>query len=278
LLVDAEQRGPRDLVAACRAAALAWFADDRDPARWEPSGHDFLSPALTEADLMRRVLSPRDFATWFDAFLPGLAQGKASNLLEPAQVRDPTDGHQGHLYGLNRQPRSSLPGTVEPGEGSEDCEEPAACCVNVDMLNAVAATVGAIGYSEHGARLSNTHNNRQNRRRRQAAVVVMRVAQHRILKLGAGRSPWIGRASPYPDFGPTGIIVNCFANPMVESFRGYRYHPRIRSEKLGKSEPGLSTPFFQRIGFGQAQPRCAGWCFLPWRGYDELPGGVYRMG
>jgi hypothetical protein len=94
--------GREELVAACRAAALTWFAGDRDyPAAWEPSGEDFLSPALTEADLMRRVLPGPDFPGWFAAFLPGLAEGKAPNLLEPAEVRDPTDGHQGHLYGLN---------------------------------------------------------------------------------------------------------------------------------------------------------------------------------
>jgi Protein of unknown function (DUF2891) len=103
LLIDAGAAlGREELVAACRAAAVAWFVDDRDcPACWEPSGHDFLSPALTEADLMRRVLSPHDFPRWFAAFLPGLAHGTASNLLEPAEVRDPADGHQGHLFGLN---------------------------------------------------------------------------------------------------------------------------------------------------------------------------------
>ena len=37
--------------------ARAYFGDDSDaPARWEPSGADFFSPSLVEADLMRRVL------------------------------------------------------------------------------------------------------------------------------------------------------------------------------------------------------------------------------
>lgn len=103
LLIDAGTALDRpELVDACRAAALAWFADDRDyPARWEPGAHDFLSPGLAEADLMRRVLGQEDFPGWFDAFLPGLARGSVPNLLDPVEVGDPTDGHQGHLYGLS---------------------------------------------------------------------------------------------------------------------------------------------------------------------------------
>lgn len=90
-----------DLVARCRRAAVEWFAADRDcPAGWEPSGQDFLSPALTEADLLRRVLPATDFPAWFGRFLPALPTEPAG-LLIPVEVRDPTDAHQGHLYGLN---------------------------------------------------------------------------------------------------------------------------------------------------------------------------------
>ncbi|GAA1655700.1 DUF2891 domain-containing protein [Kribbella alba] len=101
LMIDAGRALGRDeLVAACRAKALAWFRDDRDyPLRWEPSGEDFLSPALSEADLMRRVLSSEEYPGWLDAFLPGLTRGDTP--LEPVAVRYPTDGRQGHLQGLN---------------------------------------------------------------------------------------------------------------------------------------------------------------------------------
>jgi hypothetical protein len=76
--------------------AVEWFGADRDyPAGWEPSGQDFLSPALAEADLMRRVLPPEEFAGWLAAFLPDPAP------FAPAEVNDATDGHQAHLYGLN---------------------------------------------------------------------------------------------------------------------------------------------------------------------------------
>lgn len=90
------------LAACCRAAALRWFAADRDvPAAWEPSGSDFLSPALMEADLMRRVLDAPAFAAWLEGFLPGLAQGAPSSLLSPVPVDERTDPLLVHLDGLN---------------------------------------------------------------------------------------------------------------------------------------------------------------------------------
>jgi hypothetical protein len=91
----ARLRGGR-LLAAVRGAAERWYADDRDyPAAWEPSGGDFLSPALAEAELMAGVVD--GFAGWFDAFLPTIPTA----LLEPAVVSDPTDGQIAHLHGLN---------------------------------------------------------------------------------------------------------------------------------------------------------------------------------
>jgi hypothetical protein len=90
------------LVAAIGKRAADWFGDDRDyPAAWEPSGQDFLSPALCEADLMRRVLPAEEFSGWLAGFLPGLADGRPQALFTPAEVNDATDGHQAHLYGLN---------------------------------------------------------------------------------------------------------------------------------------------------------------------------------
>jgi hypothetical protein len=82
--------------------ARFYFASDRDyPAAWEPSGEDFFSPALVEADLMRRVLPPREFGEWFDRFLPGLRRGEPASLLKPAVVTDRTDPKLVHLDGLN---------------------------------------------------------------------------------------------------------------------------------------------------------------------------------
>jgi hypothetical protein len=71
------------------------------PAAWEPDGADFLSPSLTEADLMRRVLPPAEFQTWFRRFLPDVARGEPKSLLEPAKVTDRSDPQLVHLDGLN---------------------------------------------------------------------------------------------------------------------------------------------------------------------------------
>lgn len=75
--------------------------DKNYPVSWEPGGEDFLSPALEEADLMRRVLSKDEFNKWFDNFLPDLGKGKDKNILEPAVVGDRTDPKLVHLDGLN---------------------------------------------------------------------------------------------------------------------------------------------------------------------------------
>ena len=84
------------------ARARAYYGKDRDyPAAYEPSGHDFFSVGLNEADLMRRVLPLEEFGPWLESFLPGLANGKAGNLLTPVAVGDLTDGHLVHLVGLN---------------------------------------------------------------------------------------------------------------------------------------------------------------------------------
>ncbi len=79
-----------------------YYLGDRDcPMAYEPSGQDFLSPCLAEADLMRRVLRPREFAAWLGTFLPRLPRDGAASWLLPATVTDPTDGKLAHLDGLN---------------------------------------------------------------------------------------------------------------------------------------------------------------------------------
>ena len=90
------------LAEACRAKAIAWFGDDRDaPAHFEPSGTDFLSPSLIEAELMRRVLDAQTFAEWLARFLPRFADGEPRTLFVPATVGDRADAQLVHLDGLN---------------------------------------------------------------------------------------------------------------------------------------------------------------------------------
>lgn len=79
-----------------------YFATDKDyPARWEPGGDHFLSPALTVAELMRRTMESTRFATWLSTFLPHLDQGEPSQLLKPVRVSFREDPKIVHLDGLN---------------------------------------------------------------------------------------------------------------------------------------------------------------------------------
>lgn len=87
---------------AISEASSRFFANDTDcPAHYEPSGADFLSAALTEAELISCLLPPGDYAVWLDAFLPDLATVEPHELFTPAVVSDGSDGQLAHLAGLN---------------------------------------------------------------------------------------------------------------------------------------------------------------------------------
>ena len=91
-----------ELGQALRGAASRWFGADEDyPGGWEPSGQDFLSPALCEAELLARLLPAEDFPGWLARFLPGIADGQPEALFTPAVVSDSSDGYIAHLRGLN---------------------------------------------------------------------------------------------------------------------------------------------------------------------------------
>lgn len=82
--------------AAAEARVVALYGSDRDgPLHLEPSGYDFLSPCLAEADLMRRVLPPADFPGWLAGFLP------VPLTLAPPVCPDRSDGKLVHLDGLS---------------------------------------------------------------------------------------------------------------------------------------------------------------------------------
>ena len=101
LAIDWADRFDAALAAGIRDRAAAWFENDRDCPAWEPSGDDFVSPALTEALCMARSLPPADFERWFAAFLPRLAEREPATLFSPAVVSDRSDGKIAHLDGLN---------------------------------------------------------------------------------------------------------------------------------------------------------------------------------
>jgi hypothetical protein len=82
-----------------------YLKDSNCPLSYEPSGEDFLSPCLAEADVVRRILPQAEFAAWFAAFLPRVD-------LEPTRVVDMTDGKLYHLAGLNLSRAWMLEGIV----------------------------------------------------------------------------------------------------------------------------------------------------------------------
>jgi len=77
------------------------LADRGCPIAYEPSGEDFLSPCLAEADLMRRVLPPAEMARWLSGFLPGVPRTGGAAWLAPGVVTDRSDPKLAHLDGLN---------------------------------------------------------------------------------------------------------------------------------------------------------------------------------
>ena len=98
----AKSVGDSELESLLDERSRAYFAKDVDyPGGWEPGGEDFFSAALMEADLMRRVMKPTEFAAWFHKFLPGVEKGNPASLLQPAIVTDRTDPKLVHLDGLN---------------------------------------------------------------------------------------------------------------------------------------------------------------------------------
>ena len=112
--------GDTEMVELLDTRIADFYTKDRDcPLHYEPSGHDFLSPCVAEADLMRRVSGGEVFANWLRGLLPRIPEdGDPSGWLEPAVVSDASDGKLVHLDGLNLSRAWMLEGIAEalPGE------------------------------------------------------------------------------------------------------------------------------------------------------------------
>ncbi len=94
--------GDAEMLALIDARSRDYYLKDGAcPLAYEPSGEDFLSPCLAEADLMRRVLAPGEFATWLKSFLPQLPRDGSAAWLEPGIVTDRQDPKLAHIDGLN---------------------------------------------------------------------------------------------------------------------------------------------------------------------------------
>jgi Protein of unknown function (DUF2891) len=86
---------------AADSARKFYLADKNCPLAYEPSGEDFLSPCLGEADVVRRVVPQADFAKWLTRFLPQIPRTATADWLPVAISPDPSDPKLAHLDGLN---------------------------------------------------------------------------------------------------------------------------------------------------------------------------------
>ncbi len=106
-------------------AARRFYLQDRNcPLDYEPSGEDFLSPCLAEADFMRRVLGREEYGAWLAGFLPGIPRRAARQWLQPALVTDRSDPKLAHIDGLNLSRAWMLEGIAD-GLGGRDRRTPA---------------------------------------------------------------------------------------------------------------------------------------------------------
>jgi hypothetical protein len=138
----AEHVSNESLAALVRERALSFHADDRDyPLHLEPSGEDFLSPSLSAAWLMERVLEPPAFGAWLERVMPTLGRGFS---FEPVEPTDRSDGRLAHLDGLNLSRAWMLNGIA----ASLDPERKKALCA----MAASHLEMGLVGVkSEHYA-------------------------------------------------------------------------------------------------------------------------------
>ncbi len=99
----ARHTGNKELEDLVAQRARDYYADDTNyPFAYEPSGEDFFSAGLNEADVMRRVMDPQEFSEWLRRFCPSLdAPEEFRRLVSPIPVSDPTDGKLVHLAGLD---------------------------------------------------------------------------------------------------------------------------------------------------------------------------------
>lgn len=103
LMLDwARVAGDTEMEQLIISRSKAFHLKDKDcPLAYEPSGEDFLSPCLMEADLMRRMMSAKEFSNWLDDFMPTIPTDGSGDWLALGIVKDASDGKLVHLDGVN---------------------------------------------------------------------------------------------------------------------------------------------------------------------------------
>lgn len=103
LMLDwARVSGDTEMESLIIARSMAFHKNDKNcPLAYEPSGEDFLSPCLMEADLMRRMMNAEEFSNWLTDFMPTIPTDGSGDWLAPGIVKDASDGKLVHLDGVN---------------------------------------------------------------------------------------------------------------------------------------------------------------------------------
>lgn len=103
LMIDyARQTNDTEFSALLDRKARQFYLNDKNcPLAYEPDGEAFLSPCIAEADVLRRVLAPAEYASWLSAFLPQIPANGSSDWLKPVISPDRSDPKLAHLDGLN---------------------------------------------------------------------------------------------------------------------------------------------------------------------------------
>ena len=145
LMLDYARSTGNDAVAKLvnEQARKFFLADKNCPLAYEPSGEDFLSPCLGEADVMRRVLPPKEFADWLQAFMPQIPKTAKADWLPVVVSPDPSDPKLAHLDGLNLSRAWMLEGIMS-GLAPGDSRRPAlAAAAAAHRRAGLAAVTGA---------------------------------------------------------------------------------------------------------------------------------------
>jgi hypothetical protein len=130
LMIDhAEGKDNRAFLELLQRRAFHFYEKDEScPLAYEPSGEDFLSPSLAEADLMTRILKVEKFSKWLTRFLPQIPSHGQSDWLHPVKSPDPSDPKFSHLDGLNlsrawmlKRIASALPDTDQRRQSLKTC-------------------------------------------------------------------------------------------------------------------------------------------------------------
>jgi len=123
-----------------------YINDVNCPLAYEPSGQDFLSPCIAEADLMRRVMTKGEYATWLGEFFPTLTANTGADWLKPAVVTDKTDGKLAHLDGLNTSRAWMLEGIIAGLPANDARIKPLKVAVEAHRVAGLDAVLGDMHY------------------------------------------------------------------------------------------------------------------------------------